>query len=617
MTRALCLNTAVAVLCLLLLPGDPAAAQTLNDPPGAEASPQALPEVVVTATRLPAIVADTPGVRSIDQATMTQRGAVFAADILTDVPGLSVYRAGPAGVTAVRIRGISQDKTLVLIDGVPVNDPSQPSGGFDFAGLDLGDVERIEVLSGPQSSLWGSDAIGGVIALVSREMHGVAGAWEMGSLETQRARLAAGVADEQSAFGLAWSTYDTDGISAAANGTEVDGVQAETFSLNARQALGGGFQLDGRLRQSDVFADIDGFGPVDTLDTSDTRNRSGFLRLSATGLFGLDQQLMLAGSDIERETVSAFASIYQGRHQLWRWQATRPEGANISYAFGLEHEVVRADLNGNRARQGAVSAFGALNWRPSERLNVAVGLRHDETDDFGGETTGRVSAAYRLEGGVILSGAWGSGFKTPTVSQAVCDFCFILPGTTVHALVPERAVGRELAIGWQSTDGRFQGRLTAYRLRVKDQIDGYFDPGSFEFYYVNTRRTRSQGLELEGQMVLARGFDLKLSHAWTDAVDEATGAAVLRVPRQAGSATLGWQGQRLSGALTVRTESDMPDSAGTRDGFTVAHVSAAYDLNARVTLTGRIGNLTDRRYQQLLGYGEPGRTAYLGIRLRY
>ena len=110
-------------------------------------------DVVVTATRLPAIVAETPGARVIDSQTIQERGAVFATDILSDVPGLSVYRASFGGVASVRMRGASQDKTLVLVDGVAVNDPSQPAGGFDFSGFDLGDVSRIEVLSGPQSSL--------------------------------------------------------------------------------------------------------------------------------------------------------------------------------------------------------------------------------------------------------------------------------------------------------------------------------------------------------------------------------------------------------------------------------------------------------------------------------
>lgn len=605
MTRSLLLATASAVL----LPLSAAHAQ--------EATNETLPEVVVTASRLPVVVADTPGARVVDRETIDRRGAVFAADILPDVPGLSVYRAGFGGVTSVRMRGASQDKSLVLVDGVPVNDPSQPAGGFDFAGFDLGDIERIEVLSGPQSSLWGSDAIGGVIAFTSRELDGVRAEAEAGSFAAVRGRLAVGVAEDRHALGAFVSRFETEGISAAANGTEADGFENTTLGLNGRYAFSDRVEVDGRLRHSDSFSEIDGFGPVDTLDTVDAVNRSGLARVTVRDVLGLDHRFVAAASDIERETVSAFPSTYEGEHRLWRWQADSRGTGAVRYAFGVEREETEAFLNGSSAGLGVDSAFGALRWDATDRLTLNLGLRHDDTDDFGGETTGRVSAAYDLAGGLTLSGAWGTGFKTPSVSQAVCDFCFVLPGTTVPPLVPEYAKGGEIALGWRSADGRLDGRATLYRLEVEDQIDGFFDPGTFEFYYVNIAETRTDGVELEGGAILGGGFDLSLAYAWTDAVNETTGAAILRVPEHAGSATLGWTGERLSAALTVRAEGDMPDSGGTRDGFVTANLNAAWALTERVTLTARIENLADKRYQQLLGYGEAGRSGYVGIRLRY
>ncbi|MFY7853195.1 MAG: TonB-dependent receptor plug domain-containing protein, partial [Brevundimonas sp.] len=139
-----------------------AIAVTFAAPAFAEDATQ-LDEVIVTATRIPAIVADTPGARVIDAKTIEQRGAIFAADILADVPGLSVTRSGAfGGVAQVRMRGATPGKTLVLVDGAPVNDAAEPNGAYDFSSFELADIERIEVLSGPQSSLWGSDAIGGV-----------------------------------------------------------------------------------------------------------------------------------------------------------------------------------------------------------------------------------------------------------------------------------------------------------------------------------------------------------------------------------------------------------------------------------------------------------------------
>ncbi|MBU1324802.1 MAG: TonB-dependent receptor [Alphaproteobacteria bacterium] len=574
-------------------------------------------DVVVTATRLPAIVQDTPGARVIDAETIRLRGAVFAQDILADVPGLSVYRAGLGGVTSVRMRGASQDKSLVLVDGVPVNDPSQPAGGFDFLGFDLGVTERIEVLSGPQSSLWGSDAIGGVIAFTSREIDGLEADAEVGSFDTARGRLGAGTSTDSHAFGASWSRYETDGISAAASGTEADGVEVETVAANGRVDLTDRLSIEARARQSDVFAEIDDFGPVDSLDTTDTRNRSGFVRLTAAGVLGLDHQVTAAASDVARVTDSAFPSTYEGERRLLRWQADGGAGSGMVWAFGLEREETEAFLNGRAADLGVNSAFGTLRWRATGRLTLNLGLRHDSTDDFGGETTGRVSAAFALGNGFTLSGAYGTGFKTPSVSQAVCDFCFVLPGTVVPALGPESARGGEIALGWRSVDGRFDGRVTAYRLDVDDQIDGVFDPGTFEFYYVNIDETRTDGVELEGRATLGGGFDLTLAWAWTDAQDLGAGTPILRVPERAGSATLAWTGDRLSAALTVRGEGDMPDSGGTREGFVTANLNAAWRASDRVELTVRVENLGDETYEQLLGYGEPGRSGYVGVRLRY
>lgn len=604
MKRSILLSTAAFAACFAL-------------PAFAQEAVSALPEIVVTATRIDTIAHETPGARVITGADIQRRGAVFAADILPDLPGLSVYRAGFGGVTSVRMRGAGQDKSLILVDGVPVNDPSQPAGGFDFAGFDLADVERIEILSGPQSSLWGSDAIGGVMAFTSRELDGFRVEAEIGSFDTRRGRFQVGTSSDGHALGAFVSRYETDGISAAASGTEADGFDSTVWGLNGRYALTSRVEIDGRLRHAERFAGIDGFGPVDTPDTTDTTDRSGFVRVQVSDVAGLDHGITAAASDIVRVTESSFPSTYEGEHRLWRWQADSRGTGPVTYALGVEREDTEAYLNGYSAELGVDSAFGTLRWDASERLTLTLGLRHDATDAFGGETTGRLSAAYALDSGLTLSGAYGTGFKTPSLSQAVCDFCFVLPGTVVAPLVPERAKGAEIALGWRSSDGRFDGRLTAYRLEIEDQIDGFFDFGSFEFYYVNIDRTRTDGVELEGRAILGGGFDLTLAYAWTDAVDLDAGTPILRVPEHAGSATLGWTGERLSAALTVRAEGDMPDSGGTRDAFVTANLNAGYDLTENVTLTLRAENLADERYQQLLGYGEPGRSAYVGVRLRY
>ncbi len=612
MTRSLLLGAASAA-CF---------AQPLQAQEAPDAADDALPEVVVTATRLHSIVSDTPGARAIDARTIRQRGAVFAADILSDVPGLSVTRTGAFGGAAqVRMRGAEPGKALILIDGVPVNDPAEVNGAFDFSVLDLVEVERIEVLSGPQSSLWGSDAIGGVIAFTTREPDGLRAEAEAGGFDTRRGRLAAGVATERYALGAYVSRLGTDGISAAdeADGnTEADGFDTTTLGARGRLTLTSAASLDASMRWSGGQAETDGFPPpayvlADNADTQTVETWSGFgrLRLRAGGLA---HQFTAAGSTFARETVSDFPTQLDGSRRSWRWQADG-SARGLAYAFGAERDEAEASLStGLSEALSTTSAFATAQARTGERLTMTGALRWDDTD-FGSRVTGRLAGAYALDGGLTVSGAYGTGFKAPSISQAVCDFC--VSSSPFPALRAETAEGYEAALGWRSGDGRIETRATVYRLRTEDQITYVFDPASFESVYLNLAETRTEGLELEGRALLPRGFDLSLAWAFTDAIDVRTGARLLRIPERAASVTLGWSGDRLSTALTVRTESDQPDSGGVGQGFVTANLNGAWRLTDQVELTLRVENLADEHYQQVLGYGEPGRSAYAGVRLRY
>ncbi len=610
MKRSLLLATAAAVV----LPAHAFAQEAQDD---------ILPEVVVTATRIPSIVADTPGARVIDNQTIEQRGAVFAADILSDVPGLSVTRSGAfGGVAQVRMRGATPGKTLVLVDGAPVNDAAEPNGAYDVSGFDLGDIERVEILSGPQSSLWGSDAIGGVISFTTKEIDGLRAEAEAGSFDTARGRLAGGVANETWALGGYVSRFTTDGISVAdeADGNpEADGFDNTTVGVRGRYAVSPAVKLDGSARWSRSEADLDnGFPVADNGDRSESEQWSGFARATVEAL-GLEHQFSVSGSDIERQTFSAFGSVFEADRQAYRWQANGETGA-ATWAFGAEREESQGSLStGADVDLGTTSVFATGRYQVTDALSVTGGLRFDDTDDFGSKTTGRISAAWDLDYGFTLSGAWGTGFKAPSVSQAACDFCFA--AIPLPTLRPETAEGYEAALGWRSADGRIEGRATVYHLGVEDQITYVFDPVTFDSYYINIAETATDGVELEGRALLGGGFDLSLAYAWTDARDETTGRPLARIPEQAGSVTLGWTGERLSGALTVRAEGDQPDTNAVnppmRDGFVTANLNAAYALTDHVTLTARIENLADERYQQVLNYGEPGRSGYVGIRLRY
>lgn len=590
-------------------------------------TPVELEEIIVTASRLPAPLAATPGARVIGEAEIEARGAVFAADALADAPGVSLYRNGAfGGVTSIRLRGASADKTLVLVDGAPMNDASHPTGGYDFAGLDLGDVERIEILAGPQGALWGSDAIGGVIAFTTREPDGFRADLEAGSLDTARLSVATGLARDDWAVGLAASSFTTDGVSRADvrdGNTETDGFDNRTLSLSGRLRAGPAVELRARYRFSDSRAELDGYpAPLyrlaDTDEVSDTTNSVGSLQALIADPWGFEHQLSWSRSEVDRTIRGGdFPSHYVGRRQLARWQAHNPTVTDrLGLAFGIEHETAEGDLStGRRERQRAAAGFVVARYALGADLDLTGSVRLDDPDRYGAETTARLAASWRPVGGWRLAAAWGQGFKTPTISQSVCDFCFSTSPYPI--LTPERAEGFDLEAAWRAPDGRFAARLGLWRLEVEDQIVFFTDPATFESDYRNIARTEADGVELEASARLGGGFELRGAWSWIDARDSTTGARLPMTPGKAGSLGLDWRGGPWRAGLRVRAEAEQVDVGGVRDGFVTADLTAGWAVNDHVELTARIVNLADAAYQEALGYGEPGRTGYLGLRLRY
>jgi vitamin B12 transporter len=610
-------KTCIAIAGGLLMAG-PAVADDAATP---------LDEVVVTATRLPSPVELTPGARVITEEQILQAGAVFAPDILATVPGLSVFGNGPnGGVASVRIRGAEPDKTLVLIDGVPVNDPSSPDGNFDFGTLQLAEIERIEVLSGPQGSLWGSDAIGGVIAFTTRELDGWRVELEGGSMNTARGYGAVGTANDRYAVSASVAAIHTDGISRAdsADGnSERDGLDDVTLSGRGRVALSQAISLDGQIRYERARIDQDGFpGPfftlADTDEVSHNESWSGFARATAD-LAGLKNQLSLSLYQLDREiTGGDFPSRFTAERRVWRWTTEGGYGEDVAFVVGAERTDTEGDVSIGRAELGASSVFGVARVNLADRVSVTGSLRYDDPDEFDGETTARISAVAPIAAGFEARASWGQGFKTPTISQAVCDYCFPVP--LITNLKPERAEGWDAGLAWKSAGKRFTAGVIYYELRVRDQIAFVFDPVTFDSVYANLERTRSRGVEADAWADLGRGVSLRLGYGYTEAKDLGLDEVLLRQPRHQGSAVLAWTGTKGRAALTVRGESSQLDvldfGRAVRPGFVTADLTGGWKVSEGTELTVRVENLLDKRYQEVLGYGEAGISAFVGVRLR-
>jgi vitamin B12 transporter len=578
----------------------------------------AVGELTVTASRLPSPLSRTPDAYIVTEDLIDRRQSALATDLLATVPGVSFTQSGPfGGVATVRLRGAASDKTLVLIDGVPVNDPTAPAGGFDFSTLDIADISRIEVLTGPQGSLWGSDAIGGVIALTSREPSRLRASVEAGSLATYRETASIGRSSEAYAVGASVSAFRSAGISKADvhdGNSERDGFNNTTLALNGRFALNDRVRLDARARYNHAAVEYDGFGVktgvADSNDNSDTDTATGSLSAQIRQVLGFDHELRVDLMGLDRQTHGTFPFNAKGDQQIWRWSAKR-QTATYGLAFGLEHKLAGENTGDGRQTQSADSAYVIGRWIPTRKLNLTVSLRRDDPQHYAGQTTARTAVAYEVGAGFTLNGSVGQGFKAPSIFQTTypCFEC-ASPGPAKN-LRPERAEGWDLGWAWRSQDGAVQLEATYFDLRVRDQINYAFPNG-----YSNIDRVRSTGVEVGGETRLGGGWSVRGSYTHDDAVDAKTAKPLIRVPKNNASGSIAWQGGGWQADFGVRGQSQTPDSNGPIRAFTVAYAAASFGVTPHLSVTGRLENLADARYQEAFGYGEAGRTVMIGLRWR-
>ncbi len=319
--------------------------------------------------------------------------------------------------------------------------------------------------------------------------------------------------------------------------------------------------------------------------------------------------------DLDRTSNSFFGGAIfpfraRGRRLDLRWTAERSDLGPHALLVGVERETAREDTGDGRQTARNLAGFAVWRFAPAERLSTTVSLRRDAPRDVKAVTTVRAAAVLALGGGASLSGSFGQGFKAPSIYQRTypCFEC-ATPGPAV-GLRPEHAEGWDVGLHWRTADGRTTARLTLYRLSVRDEID-YRYPGG----YLNIARARTGGAEAEADVALIAGVSLHAGYAYAEARDLSTGAALLRVPRHSGSASLQWTGGRAEAAITVRAQSRGADVEGQIRPFAVVDLAGSYALTPAIRLTARIENLADTHYQQAFGYGEPGFGAFFGVKL--
>ncbi|HZZ66931.1 MAG TPA: TonB-dependent receptor [Phenylobacterium sp.] len=641
------------------------------------APPSSVDPLVVTASRSgDATPIDLIGasVTVIDDQALQQRQTVVVSDVLRDVPGVAVSRTGGVGdMTQVRLRGAEGNQTLVLIDGIKASDPFFDE--YDFGTLIADPDAKIEVLRGQQSALYGSDAIGGVInyiTLTGAEAPGVHLRAEGGSMGTysEGARVAGVNGDLD--YAISASGLHTDGYPIAPGGHRDVGSDSAGASAKLIWTALPNLHITAVGRYSHTEADTDDQGqdPSDPNTFGLTVDSPGAHYVNAA-VYGLVRaQLDLLDGQWTNALTAQVADTRRSEFDVadaFSPPAGQPivkvggdhgerfkESFESAYRFGDDHMKQRVtvafDAEQNTS-QTTVSPFGGFlgaehldntglvgeyDLTLDDRASFGASVRHDWNNRFADDTTYRVQASYKLDDGMRLHAAAGSGVKDPSFSE-LFDF---VAGRFIGNpnLQPEKSQGWEAGVDYTLLKGQANLGATWFDNRATDSITTSFATGVA--MPVNLPGTSpARGVELFGDARLGAEWRIDASYTYLDAPQHQSvilggdfvdfdGQAVRRA-KDIASANLTWApaGQPFTGTLTVRYNGKQNDLAFTDPSFTpvlvslhsftLVNLNATWRLNPQVELYGRIENLFDQGYQEVFSFEGAGRAAYGGVRLRF
>ena len=568
--------------------------------------------------------------------------AVQGADltrVLERAPGVAISRnGGPGNFTAVRVRGAEGEQLLVVLDGVRVADPASPGGGFDFGNLLMGNLEKVELLRSSNSTIWGSQALGGVLLATTLSEPDRRASVEYGRDGSFYGNAGANYEFGHASLGVHAGHFSSDGFSAAAGGTEADGFRQTEVAARGSVTLTDEIEAFASGRHADGRLEIDGFPApafvlADTDEYQKTRQRSG-----AAGLHYDRDELELTATaslaDTERDnfdpaTGSAPGFTTDGESERvelrGRWRESGGIVRGWAVHFGAEREWSRFSTLFDPLQRTAIAGAYAQVEYDSDRMHFAAGLRRDEHRDFGGEWSLGADAAVELGHDWRFTASYGEGFKAPTLFQLHSDF-----GNGL--LQPERSRSYDLGVEFDGHSADVT--LTAFRRDTQGLVGfiscfgtatGICTDRPFGTYD-NIGSARAQGLEAEVNGRVGYDFEFGAAYTLLYAEDRTAGSATFgndlaRRPKHALTVAGDWTpGQVVTLGADLRVVSGSFDDAANTvrlGGYAVLTLRGEWDASEYVTLFGRVENVWDESYQTAAGYATPGRGAYVGARARF
>lgn len=598
--------------------------------------------IVVTATRSGnvSVNAFTGSYTVIDEEQIEQRQIRNIEDALRDVPSVSV--AVTPGQTQIRLRGTEANHVLVLVDGIEVSDPG--SGEFDIGTLQAEIGSRVEVLRGPQSALWGNDAIGGVVAYESAsgsDLDGFAARFEGGTNNTFNGAARAGFADDDWDFALSGTVVSTDGEPNARNGTRDIGRDSYTLSAKGSVAAARNFTLravaryvrtEGEFNDQDFAFGSPTIGLVVDSPGNEFENESFSALLGARlealgGSWTHDLSAQITDANRQTTAPAGFPSSTESYRFKASYVTAYDFGGsehNLTFAADYELEGFNNVLTFDDRNEVENAGFVGEYRYSGDRFDFAAAIRQDVNDLFQDATTFRVGAGFRVTETTRLRAAVGSGVKNPTLNELFGFFDGQFVGNP--DLEPEESTGWEVGFDQTFADGRVTVSATYFQAELENEIFSAFDPVTFISSPANrTTDSEQQGVELALAAVLGAGFSFNGTYSFLDA--EENEVEEVRRPDHLASAALNWEHPRELGSanLVVRYNGEafdsnfatFPATIETLEAYTLVNFNARVKLTDGINAFGRVENLLDEEYEPVFSFVAPGRTALIGIEARF
>ncbi len=568
----------------------------------------------------------------IGKQAITNSGQRQLSELLRQVPGVDVVQSGgPGQQTSVFLRGANSNQVKVLIDGVPANDPVSPGRAFDFSALTTDQIERVEVLRGPQSTIYGSDAIGGVINIITSaggtpgSRIGVMG----GRYDTGQVYGSRSGGNEDVTYSVGGSYLYTDGFSAARiapGNQENDGYRNTSASGRMGIKLTENTKLDFTVRHHRAETEIDefafvppvGFIPQDSNGLLTQKNTFSRVQSTSSFLDGLWVSRLGAGySQYDRASLTAFGGEFYGRTGRLDWQndltLVQDKDFTTHLIAGLDYyEEIGRSANVPRGRQDDEAYYAQMTFDVWERWHTSVGTRHDEYSLAGPADTWRVTSRWDLLAtDSAIHGAMGTGFRAPAIEEL-----FNLPFGGNPLLRPERSRGWEA--GWQQNlvDDLIIVDVTYFRNDFNDLITFVFDP-TLPFFgrLENVNRALATGVEVTSLWRWSESVTSYLNYTRTDSRDRDTGDPLPRRARDKWQTGISWtdDAQRkniTTSASFVGFRTDFGNIP--LDHYVLLNVAGWYQMTSQWRWLGRIDNLLDQKYDEIFGYQNPGASLFVG-----